>query len=149
MYLYRCSGRILKDRYFKTQQIKVKLSSRLDTSRGKLKKYSMSFCNSCELNLQGELLHSSFENSYLDLMLWDMVLYCIASSCLSRNREPRRKVKKRRDKDADLRVKTNGVNNVKRQVSISFFCHSSPALCDFFCLSLFLSLSTDEIANDL
>lgn len=54
---------------------------------------------------------------------------------------------KGRDKDAELKVKTNGINNVKRQVSISlFFVTLLPlSLCGFLCLSL----STDEIANDL
>lgn len=48
------------------------------------------------------------------------------------------------DKDAELKVKTKEINNVRRQVSNSFFS---------FFLSLFppafLSLLNDEIANDL
>lgn len=48
--------------------------------------------------------------------------------------------------DAELKVKANGINNVKRQVSISLFLSLFlPSLSGFLCLSL----STDEIANDL
>lgn len=68
-----------------------------------VEQYSLSRDNLCKLKAQGESQHSCF-----DLMLCDIGLRCITSRCLSRNKEPRRKVKR------------NGVNSVKRQTGAHF-----------------------------